>query len=413
MHFLKYFCILVSVIFLLCFHGCANTASPVHPQLLNFFLIYSARDFQPVHITNAGDGSNRLFITDIMGRIMIYKNGRMLDKPFLDMRHYLKKGEIRLVSVAFHPNYKKNRTFFIYYTDLLGTIYLARFFASTTDPDSAMIESGVILYSATSQTGRVHHHGGDIHFGKDGYLYLATGYMDKQGDPSRQAQNMKLPFGKMLRFDVNVNQPPFYKLPSDNPFIHSHDTLPEIWASGLRNPWRFCFNEKNGDLWIADVGQNKYEEIHFRRFSDPPGANFGWSCYEADSSFDLTNCMERNKYVFPVFSYVHNYKTGNSITGGVVYHGNVYPSLKDCYICADFDSDEAWLIKENGDSFLTYHQATAVPTSIVGFGEDESGEVYAAVYSGKIYKVTAGGLNISSINDSAAIVTKYNAAQVK
>jgi len=277
-------------------------------------------------------------------------------------------------------------------------------------PDFAQIVlprfgSAIVFYTAQSNTGRVHHHGGDIHFGKDGYLYLATGYMDKQGDPSRQAQNMKLPFGKMLRFDVNVDTPPYYKLPPDNPFINSKDTLPEVWASGLRNPWRFCFDKVTGDFWLGDVGQNKYEEIHFRHFTDPPGANFGWSCYEADSSYDPVNCGSQNNYVFPVFWYEHNYKTGNSITGGVVYRGTAYPSLQGCYICADFDSDEAWLIRQEGNSFVTYHQKTGIPTSIVGFGEDEKGEVYAAVYSGKIYKVAAGNVNIGSA--SQYIVQKY------
>lgn len=394
---------------LFCLNNCADEAltAQLQPELISFSKIYSAKDFKPVHITNANDSSGRLFITDVLGRIMIYKNGQMIDKPFLDVRHYLPQGEMRLVSVAFHPNYKENGVFFVFYTDLLGTVYLGRFLVSKTYPDTAITQSGVVVYTATSHTGRVHHHGGDLHFGKDGYLYMAIGYMDKQGDPSRQAQNMTLPFGKILRFDinVNVNDPPYYRVPPDNPFINRADTLPEIWASGLRNPWRFCFDKETGDFWLGDVGQDKYEEINFRRFTDPSGANFGWNCYEADSDYEINKCVSQNNYAFPVFSYEHNYKTGNSITGGVVYRGKTYPSLNGSYICADFDSKEAWLIKQNGDKFITRTQTTGVPKLLVGFGEDEQGEVYAATYDGVIYKVAAA--NSSDSSTSKVITSKF------
>lgn len=394
-HLLRLCAIVLSLFY---FIGCRNhgPAAQSHvtvpSQLLSFTPVFTDKDeFHPVHITNANDSSGRLFITDITGRVMIYKNGEMLKKPFLDMRHYLQKGDMRLISVAFRPDFSQSGVFFVFYTDLLGKIYITRFLASKAYPDTAMIESAKVVYTAESRTGRVHHHGGDMHFGRDGYLYAAVGYMDKQGDPSRQAQNMRLPFGKILRFDVSMDTPPFYKIPPDNPFINRHDTLPEIWASGLRNPWRFCFDKATGDFWEGDVGQDKYEEINFRRFGDSAGANFGWDCYEADSSYKPANCKPNSTYTFPVFWYEHNYKTGNSITGGVVYRGSAYPSLYGYYICADFDSDEAWLIKQNSDSFEVRHQKTEVPTSIVGFGEDEKGEMYAARYTGIIYKVSAAG----------------------
>lgn len=407
-------CISAYITILFCFSNCADKASTTaqtQPELISFSKIYSAKDFQPVHITNANDSSDRLFITDVLGRVMIYKNGQMLEKPFLDMRRYLPQGDMRLVSIAFHPNFRDNQVFFAFYTDLLGTVYLGRFLAGKSYPDTAIKESGVVIYKATSHTGRVHHHGGDLHFGKDGYLYMAIGYMDKQGDPSRQAQNMTLPFGKVLRFDVNVNEPPYYRVPPDNPFINSRDTLPEIWASGLRNPWRFCFDKETGDFWLGDVGQDKYEEINFRYFTDPPGANFGWNCYEADSDYEINKCVSKNNYAFPVFSYEHNYKTGNSITGGVVYRGKTYPSLNGSYICADFNSKEAWLIKQKGDRFVTYTQTTGVPKLIVGLGEDEEGEVYAAAYDGVIYKLTAANSNGSSA--SQPVTSKFEKNKTK
>jgi len=395
------FHIVGSAALLFCFNGCTNKVSTAQPQpeLIAFSSVYSAENFQPVHITNANDGSGRLFILDIPGKIMIYKNGQMLKKPFLDLVHYLPEGDMRLVSIAFHPDYRATGVFFVFYTDMLGKIYIERFLASKTYPDTAMTKSGIVVYSAKSNTGGVHHYGGDIHFGKDGYLYAAIGYLDKQGDPLRQAQNMQVPFGKVLRLDINVNKAPYYTIPHDNPFINRPDTLPEIWASGLRNPWRFSFDKETGDFWVGDVGQNKYEEIHFRRFTDPGGVNFGWNCYEGGAGYDLTNCSALSNYVLPVFWYEHNYKTGNSITGGVVYRGISCPALTGCYICADFDSNEAWLIKQNADSFVTYHQKTGIPGSIVGFGEDEHGEVYAASYSGVIYKVMEANENIPSAGE--------------
>jgi glucose/arabinose dehydrogenase len=285
---------------------------------------------------------------------------------------------------------------------MLGKISIVRFLASKTYPDTAITKSGVVVYSAQCTTGGIHHYGGDIHFGKDGYLYASIGYLDIQGDPSRQAQNMRLPFGKVLRLNVNVNKAPYYTVPPDNPFINRQDTLPEIWASGLRNPWRFSFDKETGNFWLGDVGQNKYEEIHFRRFTDPGGANFGWSCYEGEAGYELADCSAQNDYIFPVFWYEHNYKTGNSITGGVVYRGKTYSSLSGSYICADFDSNEAWVIKQNADSFVTYHQKTGIPGSIVGFGEDEKGEIYAASYNGVIYKVVEANENIPSAGETPA-----------
>jgi glucose/arabinose dehydrogenase len=396
--------IAASTVLFFCFIDCANKTSIAKPQpeLISFYPIYSAKDFQPVHIANANDRSDRLFIADIVGKIMIYKNGQMLKKPFLDLEHYLPKGEMRLISIAFHPDFRTTGVFFVYYTDLLGKVYIERFRASKTYPDTAIIESGAVVYSAQSKTGGIHHYGGDIHFGKDDYLYAAIGYLDKQGDPARQAQNMRLPFGKILRLDVNVKEAPYYAVPHDNPFINRTDTLPEIWASGLRNPWRFSFDKETGDFWLGDVGQNKYEEIDFRRFTDPGGVNFGWSCYEAGAGYDLTDCTPLSNYSSPIFWYEHNYKTGNSITGGVVYRGKAYPSLSGCYICADFDSNEAWLIKRNEDSFVTYNQKTGIPGSIVSFGEDEKGEVYAASYNGVIYKVMEANATIPSAGEAPA-----------
>lgn len=366
--------------------ACENDRNPEQPEL-NFTALKGVKNFQPCHITNAGDGSDRIFITDLSGKIYIYKNDTLQERPFLDLTRYLKKGEMLLLSLAFSPDYEKSRSFYTYYTDLLGTVYLSRFQVSETDADSAVVESGKLLYSATSYSGRVHHHGGDIHFGKDGYLYLTTGYMDKQKDPSRQAQNMNLPFGKILRFDVNVADSPYYKIPDDNPFLNRKDTLPEIWATGLRNPWRFTFDKETGDLWIGDVGQNKFEEINFLPAGAAGGANFGWSCYEADSAFDTVQCEAYDQYVFPIFSYEHNYKTGNSITGGNVYRGRKYPAIYGFYVCADFASREGWLIKREKDKTVVYHQESGIPSAIIGFGEDEQGELYAATYNGKLYKV--------------------------
>lgn len=366
--------------------ACSDGGKADQPKL-NFKPFYSAKKFQPCHITHANDGSHRLFVTDLSGKIYIFKNDSLTPRPFLDLSKYLDKGEMLLLSLAFSPTYVNDGIFYTYYTDLLGTVYLSRFQVSAEDPDSAVVASGKLLYSATSNTGRVHHHGGDLHFGKDGYLYLTIGYMDKQKDPNRQAQNMDLPFGKLLRLDVNVSEPPYYKIPSDNPYLDRKDTLPEIWATGLRNPWRFSFDKATGDLWIGDVGQNKYEEINYLPFQSPGGANFGWSCYEADSSFDTQACSGNGDYVFPIFSYEHNYKTGNSITGGNVYRGTKFPSIYGFYLCADFASKEAWLIKKENNNLITYHQSSGVPSAIIGFGEDESGELYATTYNGKIYKI--------------------------
>ena len=361
----------------------------IHAQpVIGFGNFISSGLTSPVDITACNDGTNRLFIVEQGGRIRIHNGTTLLPTPFLDISTIITSGGERgLLSLAFHPQYKINRYFFVYYTNLSGDITIGRFQTLAGNPDLADATSGVVLMTIPKPFSN--HNGGDLNFGPDGYLYFGTGDGGSGGDPFNNSQNGLSLLGKMIRIDVNnFSTPPYYTIPPDNPYIADPNVDDHIWVLGLRNPWRWSFDRSTNDMWIADVGQSAWEEVNFRPAGNTGGINYGWRCYEGNAPYNTTGCLPQNNYISPLFVYPHNSATGGfSITGGFVYRGPEYPALQGYYICADYVSGNLWLIKPNGTGGWIISMQTGLPGSISAFGESENGTLYAVSLGGSIYKV--------------------------
>ena len=335
----------------------------------------------PVDIQNAGD--DRLFIVEQAGRIQILNADATINPvPFLNITSIVSSGGERgLLGLAFHPDYANNGYFFVYYTDNSGDTQVARYTVDGSDPDIADPASALLIINEFQPFGN--HNGGCIQFGADGYLYIGLGDGGSGGDPGDRAQNLQLLLGKMLRLDIdNVEGGNNYAIPADNPFLGNPDALDEIWAYGLRNPWRFSFDSETDELWIADVGQNQIEEIN-REESNLAGLNYGWRCYEGSQAFNTSGCPDPSELTFPVAEYTHS--VGYSITGGYVYHGSVYSDIQDLYFFADLNG---LIGTVDNDNNLVNHGNFG--GTWVSFGEDINGEIYIANISGSIHKVIGG-----------------------
>jgi glucose/arabinose dehydrogenase len=324
---------------------------------------------QPTYLTHAGD--SRLFITLQRGQIVIWDGTRILPTPFLDITALVSCcGERGLLSVAFPPNYATNGLFFVHYTRTNGDVALARYSVSAANRDRADPTTGVVLLTIThSQFGN--HNGGQLQFGPDGYLYMGVGDGGSGGDPNGNGQNTAQLLGKMLRLDVNAAT---YTIPPSNPFVGRAGARGEIWAYGLRNPWRFSFDRETGDLWIADVGQDRYEEIDFQPRTSIGGENYGWRLTEGKHCFNPpTNCG-LGATVLPIIEYSHN--DGCSITGGYVYRGTRIPTLRGTYLYADYCSGIIW--GATGSPADGFFASVLLTTSkdLTSFGEDVNGELY-------------------------------------
>jgi glucose/arabinose dehydrogenase len=268
----------------------------------------------PTAITHAGDGSGRLFITLQAGRIVIYSGISILASPFLDITSLVASGGERgLLSVAFHPNYRNNGVFFVDYTNTAGDIVIARYSVSQ-DPNVADPNSAAILLTIPHPN-FANHNGGQLQFGPDGYLYIGVGDGGSAGDPSNHGQSLDTPLGKLLRIDVNGAPP--YAIPGDNPFVRVMGALPEIWAYGLRNPWRFSFDRSTNDLFIADVGQDSWEEVDFQP-AGQGGQNYGWRLMEGNHCFNPSSNCNPGGLTLPILEYEHGPgdSIGCSISGG-------------------------------------------------------------------------------------------------
>ncbi len=363
------------------------------PPVLIFNPIISSGLISPVDIVNAGDGSNRLFIVEQDGTIKILNGGTLLPGNFLDIPDSLSLGgELGLLSLAFHPNYENNRYFFIYYTNTDGDITIARFQTQAANPNAADEATGVVLLNIAKPSSN--HNGGKLLFGPDGNLYFGTGDGGSGGDPSNFAQNGNSLLGKMMRLNVDAfSIPPYYSIPPDNPYVGDPLVRDEIFAIGLRNPWRWSFDRFNNDIWIADVGQNAWEELNNRNFVSAGGINYGWRCYEGNAAYNTAGCLPPVNYISPVFEYPHNFASGGfSITGGYVYRGAEFPAMYGYYICSDFISANAWLLKSDGMGGFTVTLQAGLPGSIAGFGEAENGDLYAVGLDGIIYKITTNSV---------------------
>jgi hypothetical protein len=258
------------------------------------------------------------------------------------------------------------------------------------------------------------HNGGKLNFGADGNLYFGTGDGGSGGDPNNYAQNGNSLLGKLIRINVdNFTTPPYYTIPPGNPYIGVAGYREEIYAMGLRNPWRWSFDRLNNDVWIADVGQSAWEEINSNPIASVAGINYGWRCYEGNAAYNTAGCQPQNFYNSPIFAYPHNSATGGfSVTGGYVYRGADYPALYGYYICSDYVSGNTWLIKSNGTGGWNVSQHNGLPGSIASFGEDEDGNVYALSLTGNLYKVTTNSvLPLTWRQFNGKIFTGYNELQ--
>jgi glucose/arabinose dehydrogenase len=333
----------------------------------------------PVEITHAGD--SRLFVLQQEGQIRILNaDGTINSTPFLNITAIISSGGERgLLGLAFHPEYDSNGYFYVYYNNANGGTTVARYTRSTADADVADASSVMIIL--TMQQPEANHNGGCLRFGPDGYLYIAKGDGGGGGDPNNNGQNINSLLGKILRIDVDGAAP--YSIPAGNPYA-GVEGADEIWAYGLRNPWKFSFNRLNGDIWIADVGQENIEEIN-KVPGSQAGANYGWRCFEGTAVYNNSGCSLVEMYTPPFAEYTHSATGGCSITGGYVYTGDVYPALQGKYIFADYCNNKLGIV--GTDAAITYTEAFTGNFST--FGEDIEGELYVAgKNNGTVYKIT-------------------------
>jgi len=358
---------------------------------------------QPLFLTHAGDGSGRLFMVEKGGRIRVVKDGQVLASPFLDLSRRIRASgsEQGLLGLAFHPRYRENGRFFVDYTDRQGDTVIEEYHVSA-DPDLADPASASLVLGIAQPA--VNHNGGMLLFGPDGQLWVGTGDGGGSGDRYDNAQNPMTLLGKMLRLDVDHGSP--YAIPKDNPFVGLDDIRWEIWAPGLRNPWRYSFDRGTGDLWIGDVGQDAYEEIDvvpaatIAAMASGPGdpLNFGWPYMEGRHRYASHLPGDGPPSVRPVAEYGRD--GGCSVTGGYVYRGSAYPSLQGMYFFGDFCSGRIWSLDhpagttdaasdtEGWRMVEQLHQ----PLQITSFGEDEAGELYVTTFTGssgnqRIYQI--------------------------
>jgi len=337
----------------------------------------------PTSATHAGD--TRLFLTLQRGQIVIYDGTLVLAAPFLDITPLVSCcGERGLLSAAFHPRYAQNGLFFVNYTNTAGDTVVARYRVSSASRDAADPASGVILF--TIRQPFANHNGGQLQFGPDGYLYIGMGDGGSANDPMCNAQRADSLLGKMLRIDVDqsADAPPYYGIPADNPFAGPGNPPDEVWASGLRNPWRFSFDRATGDLWIGDVGQGAREEIDFQPRASRGGENYGWKMMEGTicGGGGTSGCpagvfpCNAPGLIAPVFEYSHG--SGDcSVTGGYVYRGPRIPQLAGVYVYGDYCTGRIW----GGAQLLT-----ARAPRLTSFGEDIEGELYLVTEDGNLFR---------------------------
>jgi glucose/arabinose dehydrogenase len=334
----------------------------------------------PTQITNAGDNSSRLFIVEQTGRVRVVKNGRIKLTVFLDIaRKVTCCGEQGLFSIAFPPGYATKKRFYASYTDVAGNSTLSMF--QIGPDDVADPNSEVVILTVPHPL--PNHYGGMIAFGPDGYLYVALGDGGGGGDPSGNAQNPDSLLGKLLRIDVE-SVPGRYFVPDTNPFVGNPLFRPEIWALGFRNPWKFSFDRRTGELYIGDVGESQYEEVNYEAAGSPGGQNFGWNSMEGMHCYALQTCSNAG-LTLPITEYTH--QTDCAVTGGFVDRGSGDTPQPAIYLYGDFCSGIIRGLSYDGTG---WHSTVLTDTDfhITTFGDDESGNVYVAdYYPGAIYRI--------------------------
>ncbi len=345
----------------------------------------------PTDLVNAADGSNRIFITQQTGTIKVYNQsfGSLGDFLTVPGMTFTGPGDERgLLSLVFHPDYETNRFFYVWYavtnaTTNITSVHLDRFQTFENNPNLADPSSQRGILSINKPVGFTNHNGAKLNFGPDGYLYIGTGDGGSGNDPFENAQNGNSLLGKMLRIAINNSDPPTYSIPGDNPYVSDPNVLDEIWALGLRNPWRWSFDRLTHDMWIGDVGQGNKEEVNFRAAGSTGGINYGWRCFEGFTATPGVPPCSPTNYVPPIFDYTHS-SGGVAITGGYVYRGTEYPNLVGYYITCDWANGNFWLLHSDGSNTM---QASAL-RGLTTFGEAENGTLYVTA-GGSVYKVGA------------------------
>jgi len=338
----------------------------------------------PTAITATGESTDtRIFVAERHGLIHIVDQNKVSATPFLDISSKVKdEGEMGLLGLAFHPKFQNNGYFFVNYVDPGQNTVIARYQIDKTT-GLANPASGKVLL--TLKQPYPNHNGGQLAFGPDGYLYIGLGDGGSAGDPENRAQNLGVLFGKILRIDVDHGDP--YAIPQNNPFVAQAGAKPEIWAYGLRNPWRFSFDSKTGDLYIADVGQDLYEEIDYQNAGSTGGSNYGWRCYEAAHPYNTAGCQAADHYTAPILEYPHTDKRC-SIVGGAVYRGSAYPTLYGKYFYSDTCGGQLYMAAKMGGQWAS-SLALATTFGPTTFGVDNRGELYLSdMKDGSLYHLT-------------------------
>lgn len=336
---------------------------------------------KPVWLTHAGDGTGRVFIIEQAGFIRIVQNGELLPQPFLDITDRVgSRGfEQGLLGLAFHPKFAENGYFFINYTDRRGDTVISRLQVDFDTPDWADPDREAMVMVIPQPY--ANHNGGGVVFAPDGTLFIGMGDGGSAGDPQGNAQSLDSLLGKLLRLDIGNGSP--YTIPQDNPFGDG-GAKPEIWAYGLRNPWRFSFDALNGDLYIADVGQDQWEEINYLPAGTPGGANFGWDFYEGTHPYG-PQAAPTIPQTAPI--YEHNHENGCSVTGGTVYRGETLPEFNGIYLYGDYCSGTIWGLLRNAQGVWQNAQLFTNLGAISSFGEDEQQEIYLVNHSGTVFRL--------------------------
>ena len=367
---------------------------------------------KPVFITSYPNNAKLLYIVEQAGLIKLINDGKKLSRPFFDINKRVvnpnRPGDERgLLGFAFHPNHTNNGKFYINYMDNDGNTIVSEF--STNSELRANHKSERIILKLKQPYGN--HNGGDIQFGPDGYLYISIGDGGKAGDPLNAGQDLSSLFGKIIRIDIE--QKP-YGIPKSNPFFGQKDKREEIWAWGLRNVWRFSFDKQTGDKYLADVGQNKWEEVNFEPASSEGGLNYGWRIMEANHCYDPKENCPTEGLIKPIIEYPNDANhpafafriieelsfsetdvEGCSVTGGYVYRGQKIKSMQGQYIFGDYCSGNIWTLKVVNGKAINFKNRTEeinigggeFTTYISSFGQDSDGEIYIIDYNGGIYKL--------------------------
>ena len=377
----------IALIFSLFFTACLATNADENKQykLQNAFPKLSFDN--PVDLQHAGDGTNRIFVVSQKGLIYVFKNTSSVKsaKIFLDIRDKVKYGsELGLLGLAFHPDYKNNGYFYVNYTasDPLRSV-IARYTVRPKNRNSANKNSERILLEVNQPYSN--HNGGQLAFGTDGYLYIALGDGGSGGDPQNNGQNRSSLLGKMLRIDVNCTSGnKNYCIPSENPFVgNTQGYKEEIYAYGLRNPWRFSFDPVTGWLWAGDIGQDDWEEIDIIE----KGKNYGWRIMEGNHCYNPSSDCNTSGLTLPIWEYEHEDHGNCSITGGYVYRGTKFSELYGKYIYGDYCSGRIWALSYDGTNTVTNTLLLKEDIQISSFGIDKDNELYICDLNGKVYKL--------------------------